>query len=124
MTEEKEFYTIREAAEITRVSYITVFHMFHKGYIEGAFKVGNTVVIPSTWVKKYTLPDGYIPAPEAARKAGVSRAAMQKAVQAEKVDYIRRVYSGEKTYIYVNVKNAKWRTWSTEAGERSPKYRE
>ncbi len=120
---DKEYYTIPEAAEIVQMCPITIRSMCKNGLIDGMTKIGSTFAIPSSWVDMYRLPKGFISAPEASVKAGVSRWAMQKAVDAGKVDFIRRPYSGGKTFIYVNVENSKWRNWVAEAQERSARYK-
>ena len=120
---DKDFYTIPEAAEIVKMCPITIRTMCKKNQIEGMTKIGSTFAIPSSWIDMYKLPDGFVSAAEASLKAGVSRWALQKAVNAGKVDFIRRPYSGGKTYVYVNVENAKWRSWVDEAQERSARYK-
>lgn len=118
----KPYYTVQEASILTGISRPVITKMYQGGQIEGILRIGKAVGIPASWVEQFIVPDGYLPAPEAARRAGVTRAAMQKAVQAEKVDYIRRKYSRVKTFIFVNVENAKWNSWVADAQERSSRY--
>lgn len=121
--EEKNYYTIPETAALIKINRQIIQTMCREGKIEGAFQVGHIWVIPVNWVKQYILPEGYISAPKAAALAGVSRWGMQKAIEAGKVDSLKRIFTGKLPLIYVNVSNAKWNAWLSEAQERSARYK-
>ena len=116
---EKDYYTIHEAAELTSMCVSTVRTMCRRGVIEGLMTLGNTYAIPVSWVKMNMVPDGFIPATQAAKLAGISRWGLQKAVNSGKIDHIRRKFSKDKSFILINVKNGKWNDWLAGAKERS-----
>lgn len=120
--EEKEYYTIPEACKIVGLCDATVRAMCKKGVIEGMTKIGSNFAIPNAWVKMNTLPDGFVSAPEASRLSGISRWGLQKAVDEGRVDSLRRIYSGDKMYIFVNISNSKWHNWVENARERRARY--
>ena len=114
-----DFVTLSQARELTGMGTSTLLKMLRGGRVAGARKFGKMWQVPLSWCVKNAVPSGYVSATEAARRAGVSRNAVNLAISEGRLTAMRKAYAETFRWL-VCVEDEKWKAFMENSSRGKP----